>query len=213
MIKQANQIMGQIPRLDPVFKADGGIWIDIPRYLTGEPESWGDMLDLGAERRSRKVAIVFNAGANCYVDTEAYERVAQTVGALVLGFRASGVPLSLYVCYKNSMHQDTDITAINMTAGGMFNIAHLAALTRTWFFRRLVFSWWETREKEFRDKHEIVIGGGYGRSSPMAQQEAVQLSGIPNTVLLNLSELVTETPPMIRDRIMTVFKETEKCKT
>jgi len=209
IIRGANRIMGQVTRLDPVFRADRGIWIDVSRYLSGEPEVWGDMIDDNAERRARRVAVVLGAGVNCFVNASDYEKVMVGVGGTILGLKASGIQVSLYLCYRND-GRDTDITAIDMTAGGAFDISRLAAMTRTWFFRRLVFSWWETRTSKFRGDHGIERGGGYGHSTSMTRQNAIDVSGIPNAVVFNVDQMTGHSEENIRKMILSSIKDAEK---
>lgn len=187
MVRQANKIMGHMPRLDPVYRPDGGLWIDVSRYLAEEPEVWGDLQDAGQHRRGRRATVVLSAGANAFVDVRQYEQVTQMISGTLLGLKMSGVAISLYVCYKNEGIGDMDITALSLTDGSVFNLAQLAAITRTWFFRRLVFSYWETRDATFRGAHSIERDSGYGCSTRMSLDEARLVSGVQNPVLFDIS--------------------------
>lgn len=210
IVKEANRIMGTVPRLDPVYREEGGIWIDVSRYLNGEPEAWGDMVSMGEERRARQASIVFSAGANCDVSADAYENAATMIGGAILGLKAMGLAVSLHVCYKNVAYgADTDIMAVNMTDSGGFDVARLAATTRTWFFRRLVFSWWETQDAKFREVHGVSKYGGYGKSVPMQEDEAKLVTGYKNPVLLNMEDIARWDTKQIQDAILGTLKQKE----
>lgn len=207
IIKEANRVMGQVSRFDPVYREEGGVWIDVSRFLAGEPEVWGDMVDQGATRRARRAAIVFNACANCMVSSTNYEKVARLIGGAILGLKAMGISVSLHVCYANRGGVDVDITAIDMTPGEGFDVARLAATTSTWFFRRLVFSLWECRDAAYRNGHGIP--GFYGSSIPMTQQDAQELTGYKGATVLNLEQMTVWPEKQIQEAILSTIKQGE----
>lgn len=207
ILREANKIMGDMERLDPVYREEGGIWIDVSRFISGEPECWGDMVARGETRKARRAAIVFNAVGNSNVKAEDYERVATLIGGSVLGLRSMGISVSLHVCYANSGGGEVDIATIDMTSGGGFDVARLSAITRTWFFRRIVFSYWETRDKGFRKTHDIRYS--YGRSVPMETGDAQLVSGVKEPLILNMEAMTNWNDQQVRDAILGVLTRKE----
>ncbi len=205
ILKAASVIRGQASRLDPVYQIDDGLAIDVARYLTGEPEVWLNLIDQNATRLARHANIVYNAAAACVVSPSQYERVSTAIGGAVLGLKSMGIPVSLHVCFANTgarPQREVDIASIDMSSPqGSFDMAQLAAVCQLWYFRRLVFSYWETRDAIFRQVH--TVPGGYGCVFPMTQEQADHVAGRTGSILLNLCDMTGLSQEEIQQRILT----------
>jgi len=188
MLKAVNSMVSGMPRLDPVYRLDEGRWIDVARFVKGEPECWGDMVE--SEPMKRKgAAVILNVAAHAGIRASTLDTLGVQVGSAVLGLQSMGQSVTLYVCEKiaggsfgtASRHCYT-IAPVN-PGGCVLDVSRLSIVLRPWFLRRIMFSLNETWSKEARQG--FGIPGGYGSPRPLTKQEAETLTGHKDAVIVD----------------------------
>jgi hypothetical protein len=195
IIALANKLILHTSRFDPEVKLDGGTFIDVARYVNGEPECWVEMVE-NNKAPKQGLTLVVNIGANSQVKAEELDRVAENIGGAVVGLQAGGCPVTVLIAHKcTSSNWGNEDSVYTMSfplnpAGRMLNIAQLSAILSPWFFRRIYFSLAETYDKDMREAMGFVDEGGYGRSSKLTVSEIKSLITTESHVVINVNELV-----------------------
>jgi hypothetical protein len=189
----ATKVRMEMGRLDPVYRLDEGRWIDVARFVKGEPECWGDMVEVQEQTVRRSVSVVINTCVSASVNSKDMDRVAVAVGSAVLGLQSSGYTVSLYLAVVNSGYDAGKpwiIGAPINQGGAPLDIARLSAVLRPWFFRRILFSVWETASAEQRRTFSIVKGGGYGRVGNLKDKDAQRITGDKNAIMVDIADYI-----------------------
>lgn len=202
ILTEARRILSTVPRLDPVYREEGGIWIDVSRYLSGEPEVWGDMVAQGGDRFGKRITLIVEAAVNCHVDADAYERAGTLIGGGVLGLRAAGYTVGLHVAYKIQGGGRTYTTTFPLTGTAGFDAAQLAAVLTPWFFRRIMFAVMETQDADYRREMSIPYGN-YGHSvNTMTDEESEIIAGHKGARVIHLNDVLGQGEDAIRQAIL-----------
>lgn len=199
IIKEANKIMSDVPRLDPVYREEGGIWIDVSRYLSGEPEVWGDMVCQGETRKARHLSFALVAGVTSGFKAKDYLKTARAVAGCLVGLKASGYSLSVDILYEtrgtSSHYGYCTMSFPLLTASGGFDVAKLAAVMSPWFHRRIKFGVMETLPDE--------TSSGYGTSElHMNQKKAETVTGKKDVHVVVLQSLIGCGQEAIKEAMM-----------
>lgn len=205
ILEGANSIVKNQPRLDPVFRLDGGRWIDVARFVKGEPECWGDMIE--SEPTPRKgIAIIVDVACSGSTSPDAIEKAGVAIGSAILGAQATGHSVTLYAVDHITNYSESDTLTISAPlnpGGSILDISKLSVVLRTWFQRRIVFSLQETQSQEIRSKFNI--GGGYGRVADLSKADAKRITGLDNTVVLSVHDLARN-PDKVKEIIFGQLK-------
>lgn len=206
MLKAANAILKSTPRLDPVFAAEGGRWVDVARYVNGEPECWGDLVENDPTPR-QGVAVVINTVAHSGISSESIDRLGVELGGAILGLQAQGYAVSVYVACKNLGHNGRamiDYAPLNPN-GTPLDVSKLSVILRPWFLRRILFSIWECLDSKLRG--EFSIGYGYGRPDYLTADECRRISGHPNAISVDVQRMVNN-PNSVKERMLQAISAT-----
>ncbi len=184
-------------RFEPVYRDDGGLQVDVSRYLSGEPEFWQDVVPV-VESPRVGLDVVLNVGGHSGIRAEQIESKAAEIAGAVLGLQAAGYLVNVYVAKHTSNGRRTAGTRQNMlfgfplnVGGSPLNVALLTAVLQPYFFRRMIFSYYETLDAKTRRSFGIEIGKGYGCSVPMSENQARELSGASGrVVVVNVGESI-----------------------
>lgn len=198
ILKEASRVMGQVPRLDPVYRDDGGIWIDVSRYLSGEPEAFGDMVDQNANRNARQISIIVECVCSSIFTAKQYEKAGTIIAGAILGLKAAGYFVSLHIAYKTEREMLNHTLAFPLTGRTGFDVAKLAAVFTPWFFRRTVFSIMETMDESFRQRCGVSDGGGYGRVGRIYPEEEKLIAGHDKNKIISLTQVIRSGEDEIR---------------
>jgi hypothetical protein len=207
VLQAASAVIAGQPRLDPEYRVDGGRWIDIARYVRGEPECWGDMVESEPIRR-KGVAIVINIGAPNTVLASAFDRVGISLGSAILGLQALGYAVTVYASkksappYRNS-NSSMLISAPLNPGGSPLDVSRLSAILRPWFLRRILFSLLETFPDDIRS--EFGIPGGYGQSIKLNYIDCEKITGLKTAVMIDIADAVKH-PAGVSDKILSQIK-------
>lgn len=199
ILKELQASFGHTPRFDVAYDLEGGLWVDIDRFNSGEPELWGNMIQ-GDPMPSRSLSIVYNASYSYRVTASQIDKITVELGSAILGAQAMGYSVSLYICAKSIGDRGaTSITSapVNPNATAL-DVSILSAILRPWFFRRIIFSIWETQGEAFRKRFHI--GGGYGKPARLAQEEAQAITSEAKTLVINGGDYIGN-PSAIKDEI------------
>lgn len=211
MIRTMQEVMRMVPRLDPEFSLDGGQWIDIARYVKGEPECWGSMVPSGLMPSVRSIAIVLNAATPHGLHAESIDIMGVALGGAVLGLQALGYTVTLYWAKKLRGTIDKEkyfyLSAPLNPQGSALDIAMLSAMIRPWFLRRIGFSYYEMLDPVVRKAIGFFVGpkAAYGASQLMSVTEAQELTGENNVVVIDTMKFVNE-PSAVKDAIINQIK-------
>jgi hypothetical protein len=204
VLAAVNAMVTNMPRLDPVYKLDEGQWVDVARYVKGEPECWGSMI---AEETAPKkgAAVIVNVAASASISASALDRLGVSIGSAILGMQAQGFAVVLHAAQK-IQDDGTMLVHAPVNPGGCpLDIAHMSVILRPWFLRRIIFSLEETYTKELRDRFGISSYGGYGQPSYITKADAKIISGRDNAVVINAQDAV-KNPEGVKDLILRQFK-------
>lgn len=184
-----NDLQMTAPRHDPVYRLDEGRWVDVARYVKGEPECWGDMVEVG-DMPIRGINIAINVSAEAGLKASALDRVGVHIGSAVIGLQARGLRVGLYIVETCTSGSSTLVISVPINPfGGPIDVAVLSAVLRPQFFRRVLFAAQETYDADLRDAIGISPNGGYGNQSSLSQKEADLLTGKPGTAMLDTHKL------------------------
>lgn len=205
VLKAVNALVANHPRLDPVYRLDEGRWIDVARYVKGEPECWGDMVE--GERAPRKgAAVIVNVAASAAVSAPSLDRIGVAIGSAILGLQTQGYAVTLYAAekihpsYGRGGSNDVCLTYAPVNPGGSpLDVSRLSVILRPWFLRRIMFSFDETLPHDVREF--FGIPGGYGRVAPLDIKDAELISGQKDAVIIDVNSAVYN-PDAITDRIL-----------
>lgn len=192
IIRNASRLINKTPRLDPVYRVDEGHFIDIARYVQGVPEAWGQMVEMGS-KTAKHCTLVINLAGCWRIQAKDYERAAVMLGGVILGLKASGISVSVYVTYTCTEHDQRywSSVAFPITAGECLDIAKLSAVLNPWFFRRIVFSLWETFDAKYRDRYGV--GNYYGahpRNTDVTEHAKV-ISGKSDCIVFSIPQITS----------------------
>ena len=202
ILKGANSMMNHAPRLDPVYSIEGGRWIDIARYVHGEPECWGDLVENDPAPR-RGLAIVINPVASADVSSHSIDKLGVEIGGAVLGLQALGYSVSVFVACKNrgsDFREMIDHAPLN-PYGQPLDVSRLSVILRPWFLRRILFSIWETMSATDRNNWRIKQNGGYGSVSLLTEADARLISGQEKAISIDVQSSVNY-PADVKNRIL-----------
>lgn len=208
VLEAVNNAVVYLPRLDPVYKLDEGRWIDVARFVKGEPECWGDMVE--SEPAPRKgIAIIVNVACHAGVPANTIDKIGVVLGSSILGLQAQGYTVTLYAAQKISGYRGSDkwthlLELAPVNPGGVpLDVAQMSIILRPWFLRRVLFSLEETFPKDVREAFDI--GGGYGRPDTLTESEAQELTGQKTAIIIDIAGYVRN-PKAIRDDILRQVK-------
>jgi hypothetical protein len=196
-------------RLDPVYKLDEGRWIDVARFVKGEPECWGDMVETDPTPR-RAANVVFNIAATGDVPASAMDRIGEAVASAVLGLQATGHSVTVYLAacsdsiYPPKAHTGFIGAPLN-PGGGTIDVSMLSAIIRPWFFRKIIFSLKETFNREYRERFNV--GSGYGRARPLTKQEARKMFSLAEDPIIIDIMASYRNPDQVFERLINQIKE------
>lgn len=190
VLAAVNAMMGKSPRLDPVYRLDEGRWIDVARYVKGEPECWGDMVESDPAPR-KGASIIVNVAASAGVSADDLDKCGVAIGSAILGLQAQGYAVTLYAAEKiggHGMKYSHLTVAAPVNPGGVpLDVAAMSVILRPWFLRRIMFSLEETFPHDIRSGFGIEYCGGYGTPARLTQADALAISGQKNAVLLDMN--------------------------
>lgn len=195
-------------RLDPVYRLDEGRWIDVARYVKGEPECWGDMVETDPAPR-RAANVVFNIAATRGVPASAMDRIGESVASAVLGLQATGHSVTVYIAacsdsiYPRKAHTGFIGAPLN-PGGGTIDVSMLSAVIRPWFFRKIIFSLKETFNREYRER--FSVGAGYGSARPMSTHEARKMFSLQEDPIIIDIMASYRRPDQVFDRLINQIK-------
>ena len=159
-------LMGIDNKFDLIYDTQGS-YVDIDRYLQGEPEC---MAEFDVKITPRFADIYVNMGFNAYVSSKSITERGKIILEFIDALEARNIKIKLHSCAflsgNGRAFKLDDITvkdykdALNIEAVN-FAVCHPS------FFRRLLFSYWENNTKEFRDKFDIWAGAGYGQTQSL----------------------------------------------
>lgn len=149
----------------------GGAWVDIERYLQGDPVCYYGFN--GQDGNRKPVEIVTNVAAHCGVDAKAMARRGAATLAVVKALELRGYSCGLTV--GQGVQGNGDMRLISLVRikepnealsvdSVAFTMAHPA------FLRRMIFAYEEREPKDIREAIGIRPGGGYGRPDDIPDQ-------------------------------------------
>ena len=205
IVQNANEVVSGSRTFDPVYRDDGGLTVDIGRYITGEPECWLDVQET-APSLKRIVRVIVNTGTPHTVSAARVDKVGAAVGGAILGLQARGYTVELYFA-KKTKSQTSDFTILASApvnpGGGRIDGATLAAIFSSWFHRRIIFSLWETQDAKTRS--QIGVGHGYGISRELTSSDAAAITGGNAATVIDVNRFIS-CPEAARDAICNATK-------
>lgn len=205
ILNAVNALVANQPRLDPVYRLDEGRWIDVARYVKGEPECWGDMVETGTAPR-KGAAVIVNVAAQAGIDSKALDKVGVCLGSAILGLQAQGYAVTLYAAQKvESYNEDALVISAPINPGGApLDVAHLSTVLRPWFLRRIIFSLEETFSREIITEYGFD-GGGYGRPRDITAGDVKAITGLDKALIVNMQN-AARNPEQVRDILLRQIK-------
>lgn len=177
ILERAETMFQNTLRADPIYTLEGGKWIDVARFVRGEPECWGDFVELETAPKPG-VAIAFNISAHSGISAEQMQKAGVELGGTILGLQALGYPVTLYFTMKVSSGDKSFIVSAPINdAGRMLDVSKMSAVFRPWFFRRVMFAYMETLSEEMRNHFGICHYGGYGRPGSLTADDLEKIAG------------------------------------
>jgi hypothetical protein len=192
MLKAVNAMLSKSPRLDPVYQLDGGRWIDVARYVKGEPECWGDMVE-DTPMLKRGATVIINCSVSSRATSSDYDKLGISIGSAILGLQAQGYAVTLYIAEKiNGDGQGALLISAPVNpGGGPLDISHMSTVLRPWFLRRIIFSLQEHLPATLREKFGIDSGSGYGRPCPIDTRDIPKIApGSTQAVIVNVATYI-----------------------
>lgn len=207
LLKGATAMMASTPRLDPVYSIETGRWIDVARYVHGEPECWGDLVE-GDPAPRIGVSLIINTCADWRISGPSIDKLGIEIGGTVLGLQALGYAVSVYVAAKirgNDGRIMLDSAPVN-PGGSSLDVSKFAVILRPWFLRRIMFSLWERLDLATRENWGIG-GGNYGRPLALTDQDAAMISGKTHAILVDIDSAV-HYPAEVRAQVLRAIERT-----
>lgn len=156
------------PVLGYSYGVDGGAWVDVGRYCSGEPEHFAQF---GGARARRPYEILTNITASCGIRSENIRRRGAAVLALIKILEARGWSCGITLCV--SLSGGYELTCPVKHPGAVLDIDQLAfQATHPAMFRRLVFAVQEREPDAIRRKFGFN-SEGYG-SITEAEAETIR---------------------------------------
>lgn len=179
-------------RFDPVYRNDGGCQVDVGRYLSGEPECWADFVPV-IESPRVGVDVVLNIGAHWKIGAGQIASKASQIAGAVLGLQAAGYLVNVHIAkHWGGKRRDTESRtfAFPLNPGGTpLNVALLVAVLQPYFFRRVVFSMYETLDAKIRKAFNVGVTNG--SSLPLSVNQARDIAGTTGrVVVVNVGESI-----------------------
>jgi hypothetical protein len=161
----ADKILSILSQLGPSVRASiaqcvrrtsfdvSGNWVDVGRFLSGEPECFGIEVEDGDNCREKVVRIVVNLASSLAIDADAFFARGAVVVAAIDILEASGVRCELWACRASRRTQSphngrtVEIHTCVKQAGEPVDIDRVAfVLSHVACYRRLFFSVGEQHE-------------------------------------------------------------------
>lgn len=169
VIDTANAVRNKLPQYNIEYCSDEGAFIDVAKFVTGEPECLGQFVETN-KAPTRALSIAINMSFSCGYSAKSILELGGKFAGLLLGLRASGINATIYIYYTvqpsswsaKAMTAPESQRIINLTA---CDTSKLAAAFSPYFFRRLDFSLAELQSEEHQEIYGV--GCGYGRSGSL----------------------------------------------
>lgn len=172
-VELSNAVSGKM--LEPEVHWDvTGDWLDVGRYVTGEPEVFGEMIETEYERTAyppKVIHIVVNVCASSGVSEDVIKRRGAAVAALVKALELKGRRCKIDVVAPNNGGRSGRTFYLTIAAKPaeepmqlnklVFLMAHPSML------RRLIFSAWEHADEETVREFGFSNRGMYGMVGEM----------------------------------------------
>ena len=177
-------------RFDPVYRDDGGLQVDVSRYLSGEPECWADFVPV-VESPRVGLDVVLNIGVHCGITASQVSNKAAQIAGAVVGLQSAGYLVNVHIakhwgskkCVKRLFHFPLNV------GGSPLNVALLTAVLQPYFFRRVFFSLYETLDAKTRKA--FGVGDTNGSSLPIRDNHARDIVGTSGrVVVVNVCESI-----------------------
>lgn len=200
ILQGANQFRMSMGRLDPEYRVEEGHWINVDRFVRGEPEVWGTMVATNERTAKKSISLVINVAVSWNVTAKQIDTVAVNLGSKILGLQSAGYTVMVYLSTVNKTNSPWVISAPVNYNGGTLDISRLSAVLRPWFFRRVIFSLWETADKEQREKHRIKMGDGYGQIGKLTDEMLKKITGDNNALAIDIDNYLRDTDGKFLER-------------
>lgn len=205
VLSGATALMSKVEeRNDPFYALDGGISIDVARYLSGEPECWLDMA-VGTFNKPA-VTVLINPSIGGKSSSKTIDKIGENIGATILGLQALGYAVTVYAANKcggarNSSYELFVAAPIN-PGGGPLDIALMSAVLRPCFLRRILFSIRECAlDTQWRAAMGVEVNGGYGFAKTLNPNDARRITNAERVVTIDVQEF-TGAPTAIKESVM-----------
>lgn len=149
-----------LPRYDVEYHIDDGVFVDVARFVSGEPECLARFVESG-KTPGRSVSIAVNMTYRCGVKARDIAKLGGRIAGLILGLISSGVDVKVYLYFAEKGDAGPTVAQEVIQCPSM-DLSKIAAAFTPYFFRRIAFSWFEMQSEEHREAYDIVTGRGYG---------------------------------------------------
>lgn len=158
------------------FYDTAGAYVDMGRYVEGEPECMVNFEPTEEPGQSRIVALILNITYNWMISAEAIKQNGQAMFALVEAIETAGMQAEIWVDmhvrgYDQYAAPYSARTAVRLKkAGEPFDVSmFMYALTHNSFLRAHIFNAMHTHDEDVREACGIRPSGGYGSCINNAQ--------------------------------------------
>jgi hypothetical protein len=208
VLEATNALIHDKPRLDPEYRLDEGHWIDVSKYVKGEPECWGAMIESDTMLPRRGIALIVNVSFSAGVSAKSIEEVGAHLGGTILALQSLGYAVTLYACETISGGNNYVISAPVNPSASALDMSKVSIIIRPWFLRRIMFSLEETYDKKTRE--DIGVGWGYGHPRNITMADAKTIGGSNVTpVIVNMQDFI-DRAHRVRDHIIFEVKKGSK---
>jgi len=167
-ITRARKALGDIVKpkstqQDFILREDGGSFIEVGAYCSGEPECFGDFTS--PDRQTKPIRIIVNISASAFVSADSIRRRGAVIVAAIDVLEERGFMVEVLVCEAVTHGKDRRFgwRVLVKETGQNLDLDRLAFwLTHPAALRRLGFAVCELEDKRTREQFGFVIYGGYG---------------------------------------------------
>lgn len=155
------------PAFTEYHDVSGG-YVDMGRYVEGEPECMVDFAPTEEPGQNKIVALILNVSYNCMISAAAIKKNGQAMFALVEAIETCGMQAEIFadmhVSGSGNGGKYYARTAVRLKkAGEPFDVSmFMYALTHNSFLRAHIFNAMHTHDKDVREAVGISPHGGYG---------------------------------------------------